>query len=115
MQVRLSYIIQFIFFFFMLSAQQAKGQELTDSMAVLLADSTAVQDTVAQVVVPKGQESLYPSVAKPYRILDVVGDEIILHNLNSYAITQYFLSSDLQGKDKVHVGIIKYTDKKTEC
>ncbi|MEN5194117.1 DUF4271 domain-containing protein [Sphingobacterium faecium] len=112
MQVRLSYVIQFIFFFFMLFVQQVKGQELTDSMAVLSTDSTAVQDTLAQVMVPKGQELLHLSVAKPYRILDIVGDEIVLHNLNSYAVTQYFITSDLQGKDKVHVGVLKYERKR---
>lgn len=112
MQVKLSYIIQFVFFFFMSFAHHAKGQDLIDSIGVISKDSITVLDTLALSVVPKGQELLHPSLAKPHRILDVVGDEIILHNLNSYAVTQYFLENDLTGKDKVHVGIVKYERKR---
>lgn len=112
MQVKLSYIIQFIFFIFLSFAHNAKGQETVDSISKISIDSVVISDTLAVKQVPKGQELLHPSLIRPYHIVEIVGDEIILHNLNSYAVTQYFKTSDLKGKDKVHVGILKYERKR---
>lgn len=112
MQVKLNYIIQFIFFFLISFVHDVKGQEAIDSISVLSIDSVTVSDTLIVKPVPKDQEFLHPSLVKPYHILEVVGDEIIVHNLNSYAVTQYFKTNDLRGKDKVHVGLLKYERKR---
>ncbi|UIR56126.1 DUF4271 domain-containing protein [Sphingobacterium sp. SRCM116780] len=109
--MKLSYIIRFVFFFLLPFAPYAKGQDLIDTIGLVSADSTTALDTVSNNAIPKDQRLLTPSTTA-YRILDIDGDRIILHNMESYAVTQYFFSNNLTGKNKIHVGVLKYERKR---
>lgn len=107
MQFKLRYIVHFILLLMLCFVQEAEGQVQRDDARILepiTTDSSKVEGNV----LTDYEIFLRPQLLKPYQITEVVGDRIIVHNTESYAVTKYFEQNLSLGRDQIHVGKVKF-------
>lgn len=108
------YFLQFFIFFCLSIGHGVSAQVQVDSLRI--GDSTSMRineistaDSLEKSTLAPFEIFLRPHLLSPYRLIELKNNQIILHNINSYAVSSYF---SYNPQEKVQSGILKKSREK---